>query len=532
MDPLTQTTLPAPGPPRLARAIRLPHATALVVGTIIGASIFVQPSEVTGRVPSPEGAFLVWAVAGLLTLLGCLVTAELSARYPESGGVYVFLREAYSPLLGFLWGWAMFWTMHSGIIAAIAVVFGRYLAYFAPIGDAGIRTVGVLAILMLSAVNYVGVRQGSRLQSAFTLLKVAAILLVTAVGLLLGPRITAGAGNPGDGSGDGSGAAAGLQGLPGGTLSGPLGGATPAEFLVAVVAGLFAFGGWHMVTYSAEETVRPERTIPRSLLLGTGIVTACYLALNAVYFHVLPVETVISSQRVAADAADAVLGRGGGATLSLLVVLSTFGALAGIVLAGPRVYYAMARDGLLPRPIGTVHPRRRTPHRAILLQAGWASVLVWTGTYRQLFTRVIYTEWIFFGLMAIGLLLLRRRAAEHPRSERRAAEPESPDRREARAPPRDRGKGELRSRPWPPLMGRAYPWVPLVFALSAFGIVGNQILADPRESAVGLGFVLLGIPVYFLLRGRSGVPGRGRPPARRRRGPPAPPRGRPPARDE
>ncbi|MCG8466652.1 MAG: amino acid permease, partial [Gemmatimonadetes bacterium] len=165
----------------LARAIRLPGATAMVVGTIIGASIFVQPSEVTGRVPTPEGALLVWAVAGLLTFFGCIVTAELAALKPDSGGVYVFLRDAYSPLLGFLWGWAMFWTMHSGIIAAIAVVFARYLAWFVPLGDAGGRLVAVSAILGLSAINVLGVRHGSTLQTAFTVVKVAAVVLIVAV---------------------------------------------------------------------------------------------------------------------------------------------------------------------------------------------------------------------------------------------------------------------------------------------------------------------------------------------------------------
>jgi APA family basic amino acid/polyamine antiporter len=243
--------------------------------------------------------------------------------------------------------------------------------------------------------------------------------------------------------------------------TGLLGGAGLGDFLTALVAGLFAFGGWHMVTYNAEETVAPRKTIPRALTLGVLIVTVCYIALNAVYFYVLPLETVIASDRVAADAADAVVGFGG-AIMAGLVVFSTFGAISGIILAGPRVYFAMSRDRLLFRWIGTVHPERRTPHRAIWLQGIWASVLVLTGTYRALFTRVIYTEWIFFGLMAVGLFLIRRR----------------------RDAPRDYSV-------W------GYPVVPALFALSAFAIVVNQILADPAESAVGLGFVLLGVPVYF-----------------------------------
>jgi APA family basic amino acid/polyamine antiporter len=218
-----------------------------------------------------------------------------------------------------------------------------------------------------------------------------------------------------------------------------------------------------MVTYNAEETKEPRSTIPKALILGTLIVTGCYILLNAVYLYVLPMETVASSDRVAADAADAVFGRGGGAAMSALVVFSTFGALSGIVLAGPRVYFAMARDGLLFKWFGAVHQKYGTPHRAIILQAIWASVLALTGTYRSLFTRVIYTEWIFFGMMALGLILLRKR-------------------------PEITRDYEM----W------GYPWVPIIFVLAAFGIVGNQLLTDPVESLKGLGFVLLGWPVYIL----------------------------------
>ena len=433
----------------LKQGIRLHHATAMVVGTIIGASIFVQPSEITGPVPSLTGTALVWLVAGLLTFFGALVTAELASTFTESGGVYVYLREAFSPLMGFLWGWAMFWTMHSGIIAAIAVVFARYLGYFLPLDPWGIKVAAVGAIIFLSWVNYLGVREGSNLQTAFTVAKVLAIMLMIAVGFALG----GGASAPTTASA----VASDLQA----TDAGLLGGATLQDFFVALVAGLFAFGGWHMVTYNAEETLEPKRTIPRALTIGVLVVTACYIALNAVYFYVLPLETVVTSDRVAADAADAVVGSGG-TIMSLLVVFSAFGALSGIILAGPRVYFAMARDGLLFRWVGAVHPSRRTPHRAILLQAVWSSALVVTGTYRALFTRVVYTEWIFFGLMAVGLFLFRRR----PGLQRQYSV-------------------------W------GFPIVPAVFALSAFAIVVNQIVTDPGESALGLSFVLVGVPVYY-----------------------------------
>ena len=417
----------------------------MVVGTIIGASIFVQPSVVTGAVPSVSGVFAVWIVAGALTLAGALITAELAAAVPDSGGVYAFLREAYSPAVGFLWAWAMFWSMHSGIIAALAVVFARYVGYFVPLGDAGIRLVAVVAILGLSAVNYIGVAFGSGLQAAVTIAKVAAIVALLAVGFWLGADLPAHYVR--------AGAAADVS---------------VARFAAAVAAGLFAFGGWHMVAYTAEETRDPERTLPRALIIGTLMVTATYVALNALYLYVLPLDRVAHSERIAADVADAVVGGGGAALMSALVVGSTFGALCGIVLVGPRVYYALARDGLLFRWVGAVHPRFQTPHRAIVLQAVWSAVLVGTGTYRALFTRVVYTEWIFFGAMAVGLLLLRRRPGY--------------------APAYRVGGG---------------PTIPSLFAAAATFVALSQIVAEPANSVVGLLIVLAGLPVYALTRSNA-----------------------------
>jgi len=423
----------------LRRSIGLGQATALVAGTIIGASIFVQPSEIARLVPSVTGVILVWVVAGLLTLFGAFACAELASAFPRTGGVYVFLKETYSPAVGFLWGWAMFWSIHSGIIAAIAVVFARYVGYFTPLSDAQIRLVAIGVILVLSAVNYFGVKHGGRLQLLFTLVKVLAIAVILLLAVLFGSS-----GGP----------------APGVAATHEI---SISAFAQAVAAGLFAFGGWHMVTYTAEETRNPKRTIPRGLLLGTLTVTACYIALNTAYFYALPLEKVIASTRVAADAAEAVLGGRGGAIISGLVIFSTFGAVNGIILAGPRVYFAMARDRLLFQWIAAVHPRFQTPHRAIVLQALWASVLVATGTYRSLFTRVIYTEWIFFGLMALGLFLQRRQPHYVPTFQA-----------------------------W------GYPVLPVLFILSSVLIVANQVVADPLNSTLGLGLVALGLPVYYL----------------------------------
>jgi APA family basic amino acid/polyamine antiporter len=431
----------------LNRSINTLHATALVVGIIIGASIFVQPSVITGAVPTTAGVYSVWIVSGLLTLCGALIAAELASAYPQAGGVYVFLREAFSPALGFLWGWAMFWTMHTGIIAVIAMVFARYAAFFVHVGDAGMRVLAVIAIVILTGVNYIGVKQGSLVQTTFTILKVTAVVAIIIVAFALRPA------DP---------CAAGCN--IGGSLS-------ATKFPLAVVAGLFAFGGWHMVTYAAEETRDPERTIPRALAVGVGIVTVCYIALNAAYFHVLRPDQIASSSRVAADAADAVLGRGGAAVMSAIVVVSTFGALNGVILSGPRAYLAMARDRLLVRWAAEIHPRFRTPHRAILLQGVWATLLVSTGTYRALFTRVVYTEWIFFALMAAGLMRLRSRPNYKPAY-----------------------------RVW------GYPVVPVVFIVSSAYIVINQVVTDGVNAWIGLLMVAAGWPVYMLFLRKPSLP--------------------------
>lgn len=424
----------------LTRSITLLHATALVVGIIIGASIFVQPSAIAGAVPTLGAVYAVWIVSGLLTLCGALIAAELASAYPQSGGVYVFLREAFSPGIAFLWGWAMFWTMHTGIIAAIGMVFARYASFFFHVGDTGTRLLGVGAIVLLSAVNYRGVRYGSLVQTTITIAKIGAVVTIIVVAFAIGAHgaVTPQVVQPSAGSG-----------------------LTVNSFALALVAGLFAFGGWHMVTYSAEETRNPERTIPRALLFGVLLVTGCYMALNAAYFHVLSPQAIASSTRVAADAADAVLGRGGAAVMSVVVTVSTFGALNGIILAGPRVYMSMARDGLLWRWVGEIHPEYRTPHRAIVLQAIWAAVLLFSGTYRELFTRVVYTEWIFFALMALGLMRLRGRADYAPAY-----------------------------RVW------GYPVVPVVFAASSLYIVANQLVSDPMKSVTGLALVAVGYPIY------------------------------------
>ena len=410
----------------------------MVVGTIIGASIFVQPSEITRQLPSVSAIVLAWIAAGVLTLCGALVCAELASAFPRTGGVYVFLKEAYSPAAGFLWGWAMLWSMHSGIIAAIATVFARYAAVFVPMGDVGLRATAVGLVVVLSAVHCTGLRVGSLVQTTFTIAKVLAIVGIVIAGAM-------------------------WSGSPPATNAVVAAGVSARGFLLAMGAGLFAYGGWHMVTYTAGETRNAASTIPRALVLGTLIVTASYAGLNAVYLRVLPLDAVRSSTHVAADAADVLLGGGGARMMAALVMVSTFGAVNGIILVGPRVYYSMARDGLIFRWLGDVHPTFHTPYRALMAQAVVAGTLAATNTYGALFGRVIYTEWIFFAAMTYGLVRLRRRADYRPTY-----------------------------RVW------AYPVVPILFIVASAAIVATQIASNPIDSAIGLGLVVLGLPVYWL----------------------------------
>ncbi len=420
----------------------------MVVGTIIGTSIFVQPSEITREVPTIAGILVAWTFAGVLTYLGAIVCAELASAFPHTGGVYVFLREAFSTRVAFMWGWANFWSIHSGIIAAIAMVCARYVAFFVDLNPFQQQLVAAATIVLISGVNYLGVRAGTNVQTVITGAKLAAIAVL----------LVAGVAYSGAGGGDAW------------TLTVADVTAVPMDrMLLGVGAGLFAFGGWHMVTYSAGETTDPVRTLPKALTIGVAVVTVCYIALNAVYLYVLPLDAVRQSPRIAADVAQVLMGQTGASAVSVLVILSAVGAITGIVLAGPRMYLAMAQDGAMLAWLGAVHPRFRTPHRAIVLQAIWSSVLVLTGSYPTLFGRVIYMEWFFFALMTAGVFVLRRRASYQPAY-----------------------------RMW------AYPVAPLVFILASLAIVANQLRAQPAEALFGAAVVATGWPVALWVTRQRG----------------------------
>jgi APA family basic amino acid/polyamine antiporter len=318
-------------------------------------------------------------------------------------------------------------------------VCARYIAYFVDMTTFQQQLTAAAVIALISAVNYVGVRTGTTVQTAITALKLLAVIALLVGGLALS----------GSGGGDAW------------TISlGDLSDVPLDRMLLGIGAGLFAFGGWHMVTYTAGETTDPVRTLPRALTIGVAVVTVCYIGLNAVYLYVLPLDAVRQSPRIAADVAQVLVGGSAASAVSALVVVSAFGALTGIILAGPRMYLSMAQDGVMLPWVNAVHPVYRTPHRAIVLQAIWSAVLVLTGSYPTLFGRVIYMEWFFFALMTAGVFVLRRRASYRPAY-----------------------------RMW------AYPVAPILFIVASAAIVLNQLRSQPAEALFGAAVVASGWPV-------------------------------------
>lgn len=445
VKPGTAPPVAAAEQPQLLRALGLWETTAIVMGIMIGSAIFIVPAEVTREVGSERAALSVWIISGILSLFGALSFAELASMFPQAGGQYVYLREAYGHLVSFLCGWTFFLAVQSGGISTVAVGFAQYLADFFPISPVQQKLAGSLAIVVLTAINYRGVREAGWVQSVLTGAKVGAMVALIALGFAL------------------------VHGRPVGgvvKLPTPAGWGFLSSFGVAMVAALWAYDGWNNGTFAADEVKNPERNIPLGLILGTGAVVVIYILVNLVYYHVLPLVTVAHSPRVAAEAGTRLFGRSGAHWVSLAIIVAMLGCVNGMILAGARVYYAMARDGLFFRWCGNVHPRFHTPHLSLLFQAAWAIVLVLLGTYEQLFTFVIFAGWIFYALAALGVIILRHTRPNLPR----------------------------------PYRVSGYPLVPAIFVLAAAVFILNTILARPYESGVGAGIVALGIPAYLIWR--------------------------------
>jgi len=457
---------PEPGDGGLARVLGLWDSTLLVIGLVLGSAVFMVtggPDGVARLVPAPGCLILAWVVGGAVSFAGALVYAELGAALPRAGGQYVFLREAYGDLTGFLYGWTLFTVIHTGTLAALAVGYAEYFGYFAPSLGTGRVLVtlslfghplavsagqinAVAVIVFLSIVNYFGVKEGSLFQGVVTVVKIASFAGFMVLGTLLGsgsldhfvPLFEPA-----------------LQGAPAGRVG--VGG-----FVLAMVAMLWAYEGWNNITFTAGEIKDPQRNLPRSLILGMSAITLIYVGMNLLYLYAMPIADMITTPRIAEVAAGRLFGPSGPWLMSLAVLISVFGCISATVISGPRVFYAMAKDDLFFRRIAEVHPRHRTPARAILLQCLWSSALCLSGTYNQLITFVIFAAVLFYALAGSSVIVLRRRHPEWPRP----------------------------YRTW------GYPFTPILYVSVCVVVLVNTLVQQPVESGRGLLILACGLPAY------------------------------------
>lgn len=416
--------------------------TALVIGEVVAVGIFLTPAAMARSLGSPLWLLVVWLVMGAMAASGALCYGELAARYPQAGGGYVYLREAYGPGIAFLYGWKCLLVMDPGITAALAVGLASYVGYLAPLSPNGMKAVAIGAILAVTAVNVVGVRFGARLMQWLTAFKLGALALMAVLAFSLG-------------AGSWSHFVPLVAQRPGSV-------ALPGALAPALVGAFFAFGGWWEIGKLAGEARDPARTVPRALVYGVAIVTVIYIVTSAVFVYLVPLEQVTSSEAFAAQAGQALFGRAGGSILSAIVIVAVLGSLLALLMALPRVYYAMARDGVFLRAVAVTHPRFGTPARAIAIQASLASLLVLLGTFNQIVTYFIFVTVLFVGLTVAALFVMRRAGAE----------------------PAYRA-------PW-------YPVTPLFFLALVLLLLVLLAGHDPLQAALGVGIVSLGVPVYFL----------------------------------
>jgi len=421
----------------------------VVIGGIIGSGIFINPYIVAQRLDSTWLVLAAWAAGGLIAIAGAFAYAELGATFPKAGGQYVYLRDGWHPLVGFLYGWALLLLIESGAIAAVAITFATYGLRLAGRPDIAPMPLAVLSIVVLSAVNYLGVKPGSRVLNVLVVLKVAALAILIAAGALA-PEA------PGWWTAARPGAS----------------GSTALAFGAALVPILFAYGGWQNANYIAEEIEDPRRHLPLSLIAGTLSVVAIYVAVNIVYLRALGLDGLASTMTPASTAAGIMFGPLGDRFVTAAIAISTFGFLDLAILAPTRVYYAMAADRVFFPALARLHPRYQTPWVAIVIQSTWSCVLALTGQYEQLLNYVVFADWIFFGLTVATVIVFRR---THP----------------------------VRSRPAGTFRSPGYPVVEVAFVLVAAAVVLSVVRADPSSSLRGALLLAAGIPVFFWFRRRE-----------------------------
>ncbi|HJM96282.1 MAG: amino acid permease [Candidatus Marinimicrobia bacterium] len=432
----------SPEPPKLARVLTLLDATMINAGGIIGSGIFMVPATIALLTGSTSLILAVWVFGGLISLFGALSVAELGAAMPRAGGQFVYLNEAYGPAWGYLYGWSCVAVINTASIAAVGVAFSEYLGFFFPLSTMGIKSVAILSVILLTIINILDVKSGARAQNIFTLLKIGAILGIISLGLVM----------------DG-GSAENIQPFypdrPLPALVGPLG--------LAMVSVLWTYDGWIFITYVAGEVKNPGRNIPLSLVFCMLIVISIYLLINFVFTYTLGIGAMGTSMLVASDSASIFLGEKGAALVSIIILISLLGANNGFILTSARINYAMARDKLFFQQAAKVHPKFKSPANALVIQAMWASVLTFSGTYNQLITYIIFASWIFYAMSCAAVIILRKKRPEMKR----------------------------------PYKTPGYPYIPIIFILFAVFLTFNTILEAPRDAAVGAGIILAGLPLYF-----------------------------------
>jgi APA family basic amino acid/polyamine antiporter len=457
---------------QLRRGLSLADATMLVVGIMIGSGIFIVSADIARKMGSPGWLLVVWIVTGIITMAGALSYAELAAAMPRAGGQYVFLREGLGRLPGFLYGWTLFLVIQTGTIAAVAVAFARFASVFFPgispdvylslgqipmpggeieLGLSHQRLLAIAIIVLLTYVNTRGLREGKWVQNIFTVAKTAALLALILLGITIGRNPDAISVNFTNM----------FAGAPSGT-------ALLLAFGAASVGSLFSADAWNNVTFAAAEVEKPERNLPLSLALGTGLVTLLYVLANVAYLMVLPLTDIQNApqDRVGTLAAQGIFGAPGLYLMAGAILISTFGCVNGLILGGARVYYAMARDGLFFQSVGRISERTRVPTVALIIQGFWTALLTLTGTYGQLLDYIIFTNLIFYVLTIAALFALRIKKPDMPR----------------------------------PYRAFGYPVVPALYILAATTIAITLLITAPVYSFAGLFIVLLGVPVYFVWR--------------------------------
>lgn len=449
----------AKGPPSLVRGLGLWDATLITIGSIVGSAIFIAAADVPHAVPHAGLVLLCWVLGSLITMAGALTYAELATMFPRAGGQYHFLKEAYGPFWGFLFGWASFLIIMCGGLAALAAGFGEYLGSFIPFFSTGNilldvplgrwrwaanggQLAGALALAVLTAINYVGVKQGAAFQNVITVLKVGSIVVLAVAGLVVPAHTRADFFAP----------------LPAGPVLPALG--------VGLIAVFWSYDGWYGVTNVAGEMRDPGRDLPRSLLAGTVTVVVLYLVTNAVYMKALPVDEMARSPRIGESAAAVLFGPLAARLVSAAVILSVFGCLSATILYAARIYQPMAEDGVFFRSLARIHPRYHTPAPSIVAQGLWSIALTFSGTYTELFTYVIFAVFLFHAGTGAAVFVLRRTRPDAPRP----------------------------YRVW------LYPVVPLVFTLTSLAFVVNTFVEKPKESGLGLALLALGVPAYLWWR--------------------------------